>query len=86
MPGLVFTPEEDPSHLSPRRQLAPSSRYDPGRAKEAAEAWKLRRRFNPRLVGFGIVGPEPCDLRATTPVKNEPALAAADNEDPKAGK
>jgi hypothetical protein len=80
MPSVVFTSEKDSSGISPRHQLVPSPGYDLARAKEATEAWKMRRRFNPQLIGFGLVGPEPPDLRATAAAKSAPSTAAVNPE------
>jgi hypothetical protein len=50
---------DDKSRSGFERKLAPQASHYVGALKSLTEAQDLLRRFNPRLVGFGIADPSP---------------------------
>lgn len=72
---LLFSADDEP-HTELGGKLTPPASHSVGGLSAPTEAQDLFRRFNARLVGFGIVGPssshfsDVSELTDTTPSQN----------------
>ena len=77
MAQLTLLPEDDEPHLT---------RHNVDSLRAPSEAENLLRRFNPRLVGFGIVGPWHDFLYTATGVTQSHHQQTISDEDSKESK
>lgn len=77
MPTSILLPDDDDGQLVLKRNPVSSPRLAGGPVNPVVAATELLIRFNPRLVGFGIVGPSQCDFLEITQANDKARTLAA---------